>query len=328
MGTPSRSLSVSAASSLGTGNHSHLLTKLLSHERVLDAGIVTASVFFASALPQLLKAGYSLSLTTLSAACFSLVLIVPLENHLAHEPSTSPLNIRRTEHSLRVSCIACAGAMLTSQWIAPSMPRLQFWLLLAPTFIALTPQSSRLVNVSKRLFDLLLGSLGLVPLIALTPLLALLVKLSSRGPVFFSQIRVGKNGQLFPIYKFRTMYLDAPRYGYSPKGSRDPRVTPTGRALRRSKLDELPQLINVLLGQMSLVGPRPEMPFIVEQYTAIQRQRLALTPGITGLWQISEHRTAPIHEHLEYDFYYAEHRSMILDLAIICRTASCLIGKT
>ena len=138
----------------------------------------------------------------------------------------------------------------------------------------------------------------------LAAVLALLVKFNSRGPVLFRQERVGRQGQLFTMYKFRSMYVEAPQYGYSPTAERDPRITPVGRLLRRTSLDEIPQLINVVLGQMSLVGPRPEMPFIVEQYTHLQQQRLAVKPGITGLWQISADRKFLIHKNLEYDLYY------------------------
>ncbi len=156
----------------------------------------------------------------------------------------------------------------------------------------------------KRLLDLV-GSSTLMLLFApLAALIAGLVKLSSPGPIFFRQERVGKEGRLFPMYKFRSMYVEAPKYGYSPTAGVDPRVTPVGRFLRRTSLDELPQLINVWLGQMSLVGPRPEMPFIVEGYTSLQQQRLAVKPGITGLWQISADRAFLIHENIEYDMYY------------------------
>jgi hypothetical protein len=111
---------------------------------------------------------------------------------------------------------------------------------------------------------------------------------------------------MFTMYKFRTMYEEAPVYGYSPGQDHDPRITPVGRLLRRTSLDEFPQLFNVLLGQMSLVGPRPEMPFIVEQYTLMQRQRLAVKPGMTGLWQISADRAFLIHENIEYDLYFID----------------------
>jgi lipopolysaccharide/colanic/teichoic acid biosynthesis glycosyltransferase len=116
------------------------------------------------------------------------------------------------------------------------------------------------------------------------------------------------------------MYDDAPRYSHSPRAGADPRITPLGRLLRSSSLDELPQLLNVLLGHMSLVGPRPEMPFIVQGYDRQQWQRLRVKPGMTGLWQLSADRDSPIHENLEYDLYYVRHRSIFLDLSIMLHT--------
>ena len=172
----------------------------------------------------------------------------------------------------------------------------------------------------KRALDMFGAFVLLLGLALAVPVIALLVKLTSPGPVFFGQERVGKNGRHFHMYKFRTMYCDAPHYGYSPGSGDDPRLTPFGRLLRRASLDELPQAFNVLLGQMSLVGPRPEMPFIVEKYTAWERQRLAVKPGMTGLWQISPARVFPIHEHLEYDQYYVCHRSLFMDVAILLHT--------
>lgn len=328
MGTPSRYLSIADAPSLPAANRQSSPTRLQGFASLLDVGIVTAAIAFAATLAQLLKGRYSFVLTMLSAMVFALALLGLLDKRRDGNGSTSPLNIKHTEHLLRVSYMSCLGAILTSQWSLLAVSRRQFWLLLAPSCIALMPGTSKLAVATKRLLDLLLALLGLVSLMVFAPILAVLVKISSPGPVLFSQDRVGKDGRLFVIYKFRTMYVDAPKYGYSPKGNPDPRVTPIGRFLRRSKLDELPQLINVLLGEMSLVGPRPEMPFIVEQYSDVQKKRLTVTPGITGLWQISEHRTAPIHEHLEYDFYYAEHRTVFLDLAILCRTLSCVTGRT
>jgi exopolysaccharide biosynthesis polyprenyl glycosylphosphotransferase len=151
-------------------------------------------------------------------------------------------------------------------------------------------------------------------------LLALIIKLDSRGPVLFRQERVGQNGKTFLMYKFRTMQTSSSPYDYSPRASADPRITRVGRFLRRTSLDELPQLINVVLGQMSLVGPRPEMPFIVEQYTEHHRQRLQVKPGLTGLWQLSGDRAFLIHENIEYDLYYIQHRSLFMDLAILLHT--------
>jgi len=150
--------------------------------------------------------------------------------------------------------------------------------------------------------------------------LALLIKLDSKGPVLFRQERVGKNGRRFSIYKFRTMKLDACGNDYSPKEPTDNRITRIGRLLRKTSLDELPQLLNVLTGSMSLVGPRPEMPFIVEQYSPLQAQRLRIKPGITGLWQLSGDRAFLIHENIEYDFYYLRHRNFFMDVAILLHT--------
>ena len=152
-------------------------------------------------------------------------------------------------------------------------------------------------------------------------LLAILIKLDSKGPALFRQERVGLNGRRFPMVKFRTMYSDTPAYAYSPKEPDDLRITRLGRFLRRTSLDELPQLLNVLLGNMSLVGPRPEMHFIVETYTERHSQRLQVKPGITGLWQLSGDRNYLIHENIEYDLYYIQHRNFFMDIAILLHTA-------
>ncbi|MGB8768871.1 MAG: sugar transferase [Candidatus Korobacteraceae bacterium] len=172
----------------------------------------------------------------------------------------------------------------------------------------------------KRALDVAGAALCLALFAAPLCTIAALVKVTSSGTVLFRQTRVGKDGRLFPMYKFRTMFHDAPRYAYSPKHSHDPHITPIGRFLRKTSLDELPQLLNVLLGDMSLVGPRPEMPFIVEQYTPLHRQRLSVKPGITGLWQLSADRAFPIHENIEYDLYYVRHHSLFIDVAILLHT--------
>jgi exopolysaccharide biosynthesis polyprenyl glycosylphosphotransferase len=175
-------------------------------------------------------------------------------------------------------------------------------------------------EVAKRCLDVA-ASTGLLVLFApLLACIAVLVKVTSPGAIFFHQQRVGRNGRCFSMYKFRTMYVEADPYACSPGAADDPRITPLGRFLRRTSLDELPQLLNVLRGAMSLVGPRPEMPFIVAQYSPPQRQRLAVKPGITGLWQLSADRASPIHNNLEYDLYYVRHRSFYMDLAILLHT--------
>jgi lipopolysaccharide/colanic/teichoic acid biosynthesis glycosyltransferase len=122
------------------------------------------------------------------------------------------------------------------------------------------------------------------------------------------------------MFKFRTMHATEPAYALKPAHTRDPRITAIGRWLRRTSLDELPQLLNVLVGHMSLVGPRPEMPFVVEQYTELQRERLKAKPGITGLWQLSADRRVPIHENMDYDLYYINEQSFLLDIVILIQT--------
>jgi lipopolysaccharide/colanic/teichoic acid biosynthesis glycosyltransferase len=117
------------------------------------------------------------------------------------------------------------------------------------------------------------------------------------------------------------MYVDAPKYSASPADSFDPRITSAGKILRKTSLDELPQILNVLKGDMSLVGPRPEMPYNVDTYGFAERQRLNVPQGITGLWQLSADRRYAIHESLEYDLYYIENRGFFLDMAIVMHTA-------
>jgi exopolysaccharide biosynthesis polyprenyl glycosylphosphotransferase len=173
---------------------------------------------------------------------------------------------------------------------------------------------------AKQVFDFCGAAALLVICSPLFLFLAALIKLDSKGPALFRQERVGLNRRRFRMFKFRTMYVDAPVYAYSPRESDDRRITRLGRLLRRTSLDELPQLLNVLLGDMSLVGPRPEMPFIVETYAERHSQRLQVKPGITGLWQLSGDRNYLIHENMEYDLYYIQHRNFFMDLAILLHT--------
>ncbi len=191
---------------------------------------------------------------------------------------------------------------------------------------------------TKRAFDLVLGGLAVIVSSPLLAAIALAVRLDSVGPVLFRQQRVGENGRLFWMYKFRTM-VHAPEThevcGYVPardgtlqpvyKRSGDPRITRVGRLLRRMSLDELPQLINVLRGEMSVVGPRPEQAFIAEQYRPWQRQRLVVPPGITGWWQVSGRGDLPMHLNTEYDLFYVRNYSIWLDLKILWRTVGAVI---
>ena len=175
-------------------------------------------------------------------------------------------------------------------------------------------------NFAKRAFDIAFSLLLLIPGLPVMLLTAVAIKLDSKGPVFFSQERVGLNGKKFIMYKFRSMKTEASGSEVKPKSGRDPRITRVGHILRLTSIDELPQILNVLKGDMSFVGPRPEMTFIVDTYDKYQRLRLKVKPGITGLWQISAERNLPIHENLDYDMYYLQERSLLLDLVIIFKT--------
>jgi lipopolysaccharide/colanic/teichoic acid biosynthesis glycosyltransferase len=187
----------------------------------------------------------------------------------------------------------------------------------------LYPKQSKagaIYRASSRAVDIALAGAILTLTAPIWILTSLLIKVDSPGPVLFAQDRVGKGGRKFRMYKFRSMRRDTDAYANSPRGDADPRITRVGKALRRTGLDEVPQLINVLRGEMSIVGPRPEMEFIVAGYTAYERRRLQAKPGITGLWQISPDRHGEIHHNVEYDLYYIDHQSLLLDALILVET--------
>jgi len=179
----------------------------------------------------------------------------------------------------------------------------------------------------KRVFDVVGALVGLVITSPLLLWCAFRTMQTSPGPPFIAQDRIGTGGEPFRLYKFRTMWKDVDPYAVAPKDSSDPRITEYGRWLRGTSIDELPQLFNVLTGKMSLVGPRPEMPFIVETYDDWQRRRLSVKPGITGLWQILGRKDLPMHENLQYDFYYIRNRSLSLDLSILLRTIGTVLSR-
>ncbi|MFN0207682.1 MAG: sugar transferase [Planctomycetota bacterium] len=182
--------------------------------------------------------------------------------------------------------------------------------------------------VFKRMIDIAGASIALLLLSPIFILVPIFVKLESAGPAFFRQKRAGRNGRLFEMLKFRTMHSSLSGDALKPQSSDDPRITKIGKWLRRTSIDEIPQFWNVLRGDMSLVGPRPEMQFIVEAYSEADRARLSVKPGITGLWQISYARLRPIHKNLDYDLYYVEHQSLLLDLVILFLTPFALLKGT
>jgi lipopolysaccharide/colanic/teichoic acid biosynthesis glycosyltransferase len=179
----------------------------------------------------------------------------------------------------------------------------------------------------RRLIDIAVSALALV---AGAPVLAIAmgaIRIESRGPVIYRQPRVGKDGKVFDLLKLRTMVDGAEHIGAGlAVNENDPRITRVGALLRRTSLDELPNLLNVLRGDMSLIGPRPTLPAQVEKYTDRQRGRLAIKPGITGWAQVNGRASLPWAERIELDLFYIDHRSLALDLKILSRTPAMVLG--
>lgn len=186
--------------------------------------------------------------------------------------------------------------------------------------------------LSKRYMDIVLSIIGLLLLIPVFVIVAALIKLEDRkAPIFFKQVRIGKDGKPFNMYKFRSMIHHAESLieslldqnessGALFKMKEDPRVTKIGRFIRKTSIDELPQLWNVLKGEMSLVGPRPPLPREVETYTEYHKQRLSVVPGCTGLWQVSGRSSVGFETMVELDLHYIQNRHFFYDMKLICKT--------
>lgn len=183
----------------------------------------------------------------------------------------------------------------------------------------------------KRLLDIILSAIGIVVFSPLMIVIAYKIKKEDGGPVFYKQVRVGKDGHCFEMYKFRSMIIDADKLikklkdqneveGAMFKIKNDPRITKVGFFIRRHSLDELPQLVNVLNGDMSLVGPRPSLPSEVKQYTDYDKQRLYVVPGCTGLWQVTERNNVGFDEMVRLDLKYINESSLKFDFWIIGKT--------
>ena len=173
----------------------------------------------------------------------------------------------------------------------------------------------------KRIFDVIISLISLIILFPVFIISAILIKLDSKGPVFFRQKRVGRNSKIFRIYKFRSMVTNAEKFGlgYAVKKD-DPRITKVGKYLRLTGIDELPQILNVLKGEMSLVGPRPTLPYQVKKYTDWEKRRVEMRPGITSLMIITGHNKLSWPEKIKTDIYYIDHWSLWLDLKILFKT--------
>jgi exopolysaccharide biosynthesis polyprenyl glycosylphosphotransferase len=198
------------------------------------------------------------------------------------------------------------------------------------------PEFAGSKQVIKGVFDRLAAGLALIVLAPLFIVIATAIRLDDHGPVFFRQTRVGRDGRKFRIFKFRTMVVDAERRklqlqslnegaGLLFKMREDPRITKVGAKLRRWSLDELPQLFNVLIGDMSMVGPRPALPQEVARYGDHMRRRLVVKPGLTGLWQVSGRSGLSWEEAFRLDLRYVDNWSIMLDLQILWKTWSAVI---
>jgi lipopolysaccharide/colanic/teichoic acid biosynthesis glycosyltransferase len=212
---------------------------------------------------------------------------------------------------------------------APVLPRA----MLAPA----PSRPTRYAQLLKPALDRILGTLATLLALPLFTVTAVAIWARLGRPVLLRQTRIGRHGHPFTLYKFRTMHPDRRTHNHpigfpdrrtTHKHPDDPRHTPIGRLLRKYSVDELPQLLNVLRGDMSLIGPRPELPHIVGRYQAWQHRRHHVKPGLTGLWQVTERGNGLMHEHTHLDLHYARHVTWRQDLSILLRTIPTLLGRS
>ena len=198
-------------------------------------------------------------------------------------------------------------------------------------------ETKRVYCFFKRLMDIICSLIGIIALIPVFFMVALAIKIESRGPIVFVQKRVGKDGKTFGIYKFRSMVANAEELkdklydknemnGPMFKMKKDPRITKVGKFIRKTSIDELPQLINVLRGEMSLVGPRPSIPNEVRKFDDWMLQRLSVTPGLTCYWQVSGRNDIEFRDWMKLDIKYVEERSIVVDIKLIFKTFFVLFG--
>jgi len=259
------------------------------------------------------------SIASRAGAKYVAVPDVPLPKHLWHE------TLRCASAGIRVERVVDLYTRLTgrvpldafsSNWPTRDVPRVLGWL----------------HETAIRALDVLVGTVGLALMACFLPLLALAIKMESPGPIFYLQERVGRHGRVFRMWKFRTMRKDAEASGPQWAEDNDPRVTRLGRILRRMRIDEMPQFINVLKGDMSIVGPRPERPEFVAVFRSVSPAydlRHAVRPGLTGWAQVERSYASSVEdgiEKLEYDLYYLSRRSLWLNLFIMAQTPAVLIS--
>lgn len=264
---------------------------------------------------------------------------------IQYEVDDVVIALPRSEHQRLVEVVSVLHDLPVRVWVIPDYFSLTLHRAEVEEFAGIpmldlrAPALSEYQRMVKRTFDLTVTLLLLPLALPLMGMIALLIRLDSPGPVFYRARRVGENGRMFWMIKFRTMIQEADKLQDQVtwkddeghilhKRPDDPRVTRVGRFLRRTSLDELPQLFNVLRGEMSLVGPRPEMPELVERYDLWQRRRFTVPQGITGWWQVNGRSDKPMHLHTDEDLYYVQNYSLWLDLQILARTVwAVLRGK-
>jgi exopolysaccharide biosynthesis polyprenyl glycosylphosphotransferase len=260
-------------------------------------------------------------------------------------PDDVVISLPQQEYEQTKVIIAKLHNLPVKVWLIPDYFRLALHKAAVEEFAGIpmldlrAPALSDQQRLIKRAFDLTITIISLPFALLAMGFIALAIRIEGSGPIILEQERMGENGRLFKMYKFRTMQPGAEDIEWFSdqteemgkiihKRSNDPRVTRVGRILRRTSLDEILQLFNVLKGEMSLVGPRPELPYLVDQYETWQRQRFAAPQGMTGWWQINGRSDRPMHLHTEDDLYYIQHYSLLLDIYIIIKTVGVVLqGK-
>ena len=247
------------------------------------------------------------------------------------------ISLPDSEFKLREELVEILHRLEVNVWVIPDVfrlalyqPRIEFFAGM-PMLDLRAPAINEYQRLAKRIFDLFAASILIVITSPIMLVLSFLIRRDSKGPAIFRQQRIGENRKPFEMLKFRTMVDNAEQLvkmveRHDPSGNLvykspdDPRVTNIGKFLRRTSLDELPQLFNVIRGEMSLVGPRPELPYLVDRYQPWQHARFTVPPGLTGWWQINGRSNKPMHLHTEDDIYYVQNCSIWLDIQILLKT--------
>ena len=188
-------------------------------------------------------------------------------------------------------------------------------------------RESIVYNVYSRILDIGLSLIGLIIGIPLVIIFGILIKLEDKGPIIYKQERVGKHGKLFNVYKLRSMRVDAEKYGAQWAQDNDPRILKVGNFIRKTRIDEIPQLFNILKGDMSIVGPRPIVEGEIERYGKYSKKLFSVMPGLTGYWQANGRSDTTYEERVAMDMYYIDNRSTVLDIKIIFKTFISVIKK-